>query len=103
MVNPDPGSRVQAGLLQVRTGMSCSSQFLVGNISYRIERCGRVKARGQTRALYSEAGKQVRDQGASWLNSNAEPLIRALALTSTALPSVSARMERPADVLALSS
>ena len=30
MVNPQPGSRVQTGLLQLRAGLSCDSQFLVG-------------------------------------------------------------------------
>jgi hypothetical protein len=42
MVNPDPGFLVQTGLLQVRTGLPCSVQFLIGNVSSRIERRGWV-------------------------------------------------------------
>jgi hypothetical protein len=62
MVNPDLGSLVQTGLLQVRTSLPSSGQFLVGNVSSRIERCGRVEARGQIAtgdcASCSETGKQ---------------------------------------------
>ena len=62
MVNPDPGFLVQTGLLQLRTGPPCSRQLLVGNVSSRIERSGRVEARGQIaagdRASRNETGKQ---------------------------------------------
>jgi hypothetical protein len=62
MVNPEPGFLVQTGLLKVRTGPPGSGQFLVGNISSSIERCGRVQARGQIAtgdcATCGETGKQ---------------------------------------------
>jgi hypothetical protein len=47
VVNPQAGCRVQAGLLELGTRLSCGSQFLIGYIASGIELCSGVEAVGQ--------------------------------------------------------